>query len=108
MFLRADSLSFQDKTAIGRANGVGPKLALRILVELRDKPITGGLASGPQVGPAAPLARPSAAGDAVAALMGLGVAEMTARRVVDQVLQRLGPDAGEGALIKAALQELGR
>ena len=105
----AGAVAREDKTAIGRANGVGPKLALRILVELRDKPITGGLAAGPLVGPAAaPPARPSAAGDAVAALMGLGVAEMTARRVVDQVLQRLGPDAGEGALIKAALQELGR
>ncbi|HZK99111.1 MAG TPA: Holliday junction branch migration protein RuvA, partial [Caulobacteraceae bacterium] len=34
--------------------------------------------------------------------------EVAARRVVDQATLRLGEDAGEGALIKAALQELGR
>ncbi len=40
--------------------------------------------------------------------MGLGVAEPAARRVVDQAVLRLGDQAGEAALIKAALQELGR
>ena len=40
--------------------------------------------------------------------MGLGVAEPAARRVVDQAAIRLGESATEAALIKAALQELGR
>ncbi len=40
--------------------------------------------------------------------MGLGVAEVAARRVVDQAALRLGEGAAEAALIKAALQELGR
>ena len=40
--------------------------------------------------------------------MGLGVAEITARRAVDQALLRLAEGADETALIKAALQELGR
>ena len=102
----AGAVAREDKTAIGRANGVGPKLALRILVELRDKPITGGLAVGAPAAAAA--AKPTAVGEAVAALMGLGVAEMAARRVVDQAVHRLGEAAAEGALIKAALQELGR
>ena len=48
-----------------------------------------------------------AAGQAVAALMGLGIAEAAARRVVESAAARLG-DAAEPALIKAALQELGR
>ena len=40
--------------------------------------------------------------------MGLGVAEVAARRVVEQAALRLGEDAERRALIKAALQELGR
>ncbi|HEX4740253.1 MAG TPA: Holliday junction branch migration protein RuvA [Caulobacteraceae bacterium] len=102
-----------DKTAVARANGVGPKLALRIVTELKDKPLGGGIAvTGRVAAPADPLAAAaspaSPAGSAVAALMGLGTAEVLARRLVDQALARLGDDAAEGALIKAALQELGR
>ncbi len=106
----AAAVAREDKAAVARANGVGPKLALRIIVELKDKPIADGLvAGGLATTGAAPAPPPvSAAGDAVAALMGLGVAEVAARRVVDQAVIRLGEDAGEGALIKAALQELGR
>jgi Holliday junction DNA helicase RuvA len=40
--------------------------------------------------------------------MGLGTAEVVARRLVDQAVLRLGQDAAETALIRAALQELGR
>ena len=96
-----------DKAAVARANGVGPKLALRIVTELKGKPLAEGAVAGLHVGPAAP-STPTAAGEAVAALMGLGVAEVNARRVVDQAALRLGEDAGEAALIKAALRELGR
>ena len=53
-------------------------------------------------------AKPTPTGEAVAALMGLGVAEAAARRVVDQASMRLGEAADERDLIKAALQELGR
>ena len=104
----AAAVAREDKTAIGRANGVGPKLALRILVELRDKPITGALVAALPGGPTPVPPTPTPGGEAVAALLGLGVAEMTARRLVDQASARLGDGADEGALIKAALQELGR
>src|SRR5277367_2573332 len=50
----AGAVARQDKAAVARANGVGPKLALRIIVELRDKPIAEGLVA------AAPHATPSA------------------------------------------------
>ncbi|MDP3855154.1 Holliday junction branch migration protein RuvA [Phenylobacterium sp.] len=99
-----------DKAAVGRANGVGPKLAQRIVTELKGKPLTDGPVAAFHAGalsPATP-APPSAAGEAVAALLGLGVAEVNARRVVEQAHLRLGEDATIQALIKAGLQELGR
>jgi Holliday junction DNA helicase RuvA len=96
-----------DKAVVARAVGVGPKLALRIVTELKDKPIGSEAVAAFHATAAAPAA-PSVAGEAVAALMGLGVAEPMARRVVEQAVLRLGDDVAESALIKAALQELGR
>jgi Holliday junction DNA helicase RuvA len=96
-----------DQAAVARANGVGPKLALRIVTELKGKPIaTEAVAAFHANAHTPPPSSPT--GDAVAALMGLGVAEAVARRVVEQAALRLGEDAAESALIKAALQELGR
>ncbi len=97
----------EDKAMVGRANGVGPKLALRIVTELKDKPIGDGLVAAFHATAHEP-AKPSVAGEAVAALMGLGVAEAVGRRAVEQAVLRLGDDAEVGAVIKAALQELGR
>lgn len=106
----AQAVARQDKALVARAQGVGPKLALRIVVELKDKPLTAGPAALATAVPPAPAqpAQPSAVGEAVAALMGLGVAEVNARRVVEQASLRLGEEAEVAALIKAGLQELGR
>ena len=105
----AAAVAREDKAMVARAQGVGPKLAQRIVTELKDKPIGGGVvAAFHAVATSAPPAPPSAAGEAVAALLGLGIAETSARRVVDQAVLRLGEDATPAALIKAALQELGR
>jgi Holliday junction DNA helicase RuvA len=106
----ASAVAREDKAAVGRASGVGPKLALRIVTELKDKPITDGpvlmtaLTSSASAAPA----KPAPTGDAVAALMGLGVAEVNARRVVEAAAAQLGEEATVQALIKAGLQELGR
>ena len=105
----AQAVAREDKALVARAQGVGPKLAQRIVVELKDKPISGGLVvAGPTTAPAHQPAAPSVAGEAVAALMGLGVAEPVARRVVEQAVSRLGDEADISAVVKAALQELGR
>ena len=105
----ASAVARDDKAAVARANGVGPKLALRIVTELKGKPIGDGTIAAfhAQATPAQPM-KASASGEAVAALMGLGVAEPAARRVVEAAAIRLGEDAEPPALIKAALQELGR
>jgi len=95
-----------DQAAVARASGVGPKLALRIVTELKGKSLgEGPIAAVPAT---AQIAAPSAVGEAVAALMGLGVAETNARRVVEHAALKLGDEAEVQALIKAGLQELGR
>ena len=106
----AAAVAREDKAAVARANGVGPKLALRIVTELKGKPLGdvtfAPSAPGVHSAPSAPV--PSITGEAVSALLGLGVAEVNARRAVDQALIRLGDDADLSAVIRAALQELGR
>ena len=104
----AAAVAHDDRAMVGRAQGVGPKLAQRIVSELKDKPIAEGpfLAARPAGPAAAP--KPTAAGEAVSTLMGLGVAESQARRAVEQAAARLGEEAEVAALIKAGLQELGR
>lgn len=104
----AAAIARDDKAAVGRASGVGPKLALRIVTELKGKSIGDGLVQS--FVPSAPAARPapSVSGEAVAALMGLGLAEPAARRAVEQAVDQLGPDAGLSVVIKAALKEMGR
>lgn len=106
----AGAVAREDKAAVARANGVGPKLALRIVTELKGKPLgdVSFTPSAPGVHAETPAAAPSLTGEAVSALLGLGVAEINARRAVDQALIRLGDDADLSAVIRAALQELGR
>jgi len=106
----AGAVARDDKAAIGRANGVGPKLALRIVTELKGKSLgeVSFTPGGAGVQAEAVAAVPSVTGEAVSALLGLGVAEVNARRAVDQALIRLGEAAELSAVIRAALQELGR
>jgi Holliday junction DNA helicase RuvA len=104
----AQAVARDDKASVGRANGVGPKLAQRIVVELKDKQL-GELTFHPAgAGATATPARVSAAGEAVSALMGLGIPEVSARRAVDQVLIRVGEEAELSTVIRGALQELDR
>jgi len=100
-----------DQALVARANGVGPKLAQRIVLELKGKPLGDGLVSGGASGPGSEppkVHRISATGEAVAALMGLGIAEPVGRRAVEHAVGHLGEEADVGALVKAALKEIGR
>ena len=89
-----------DAAMVARANGVGPKLASRIVNELKDK--AGAIAGGVVGGPAAP--RGGAGADAVSALENLGFKPATASRAVAEALAELGEGAGEGELIRVALR----
>ncbi len=109
----AAAVAREDKAAVGRANGVGPKLALRIVTELKGKSLNDGVFAPTAPGVHAEAAviappPPSVTGEAVAALLGLGIAEVNARRAVDHALIKLGEEAELPLVIRTALQELGR
>ena len=105
----ATAAARDDKTAVARANGVGPKLAQRIVTELKGKPLAGGIDAGLPNAIGSPSQTAfSKDGEALAALAGLGIPDASARRAVEAAKARLDPDASLSALIKASLQEVGR
>jgi holliday junction DNA helicase RuvA len=99
----------QDKPALAQAEGVGPRLAARIVNELRDKIST---AVAPAASPAASrgtLANgEGVTADAISALENLGVGRTEALGAIAAAARRLGSEAGADVLIKAGLEELAR
>jgi Holliday junction DNA helicase RuvA len=94
----ARAVAQDDKAMIGRANGVGPKLAARIANELQGKLGVGGL--GP-----APAPRAGAAADALSALANLGFKPAEASAAVNAAQDELGAEAGLDALVRLALKK---
>lgn len=90
-----------DSATIARANGVGPKLAQRIVNELKDK--AGGLALGGTGATAAPSG--GAAADAVSAMLNLGFRPAEASAAVNAASDELGPAATLDALVRLALRK---
>jgi Holliday junction DNA helicase RuvA len=92
-----------DSAMIARAQGVGPKLAQRIVHELKDK--AGGLSLG--AGAAAPT--PGGLGsDAVSALVNLGFRPAEAASAVARAEAELGPGVPLDALVRVALKKAAR
>ena len=92
-----------DKAMVARAQGVGPKLAQRIVNELKDK------AGGVVLGGAAPVLVPAGHGaDAVSALLNLGFKPAEASAAVAKAEGELGPGAGLDALVRTALKMAAR
>jgi Holliday junction DNA helicase RuvA len=99
------ALALGDKAMIGRTPGVGPKLALRIATELKDKAPAMMLRGEPVAHAIAPRG-PEA--DAVSALLHLGYSESAAAVAVARAGQELGDGANTGSLIREALKGMGR
>lgn len=92
-----------DAAMVARANGVGPKLAARIVNELKDKagamPVSSGGVGGAMAAP-----KGAASRDAVSALENLGFKPSVASRAVALALEELGEEAAEGDIIRVALK----
>ncbi len=106
----AKAIALQDKTAVSRAPGVGPKLAARIVAELKDKAPASGAFEAISLAALQPpgVSLPSSAEDAVSALINLGYGRPQAVAAVAAALQALGPEADTGTLIRQGLKELAK
>ncbi|MCW2315024.1 Holliday junction DNA helicase subunit RuvA [Rhodoblastus acidophilus] len=102
------AIALQDKASVARAPGVGPKLAARIVAELKDKAGAFGeigavavqLAGEETAGPS------TAAAEAISALVNLGYGRPQAAVAIAASLKALGDDAETSALIRRGLKEL--
>jgi Holliday junction DNA helicase RuvA len=103
------AIASQDKASVGRAQGVGPKLAARIVAELKDK--------APAFGHVDPLvakfaaededkSAPAPVRDAISALVNLGYGRPQAAAAVAASVKALGESAQTSALIRQGLKEL--
>ena len=97
------AIAAQDKAMVARANGVGPKLAERIVRELKDK--VGGLAIGPAAAGGSPAPAAGAAADAVSALLNLGFKPADAQAAVAAAEEELGVAVKLDALVRLALRK---
>jgi holliday junction DNA helicase RuvA len=107
----ATAIGTGDKAAISRAPGVGPKLAARLVAELKDK--------APAFGPVDPNVirlsgaledrkAPQPVTDAVSALVNLGYGQPQASAAVAAALRQAGEAAEARTLIRLGLRELAK
>lgn len=98
------AVAMGDKAMVARANGVGPKLAERIVRELKDKvgvaPVGSAVAAGTVIAPAG-----SHGADALSALQNLGFRPMEASAAVAAAEAELGEAASLDALVRLALKK---
>ena len=108
----AQVIAAEDKAMLTRADGIGPKIAVRVITELKDKaskmtfavPLK---ADGPTKGKAAMPAAGGAVEEAISALVNLGYQRLEAFQAVHRAVARTdGATPPTGELIRTALQEL--
>ena len=104
----ANAVALQDKAQVSRTPGVGPKVAARIVAELKDKMRTLAPAIMPLGGlaPVAVLPEGLAARDAVSALTNLGYAHGEAAAAISAAVGKAGREARAEELIRLGLKEL--
>ena len=104
----ANAIALQDKAMVSQAPGVGPKVAQRIVAELKEKapafvPTDG---AGADLGTALAANSGTAVTDAISALTNLGYGQTQAAPAVSLALKEAGEDAPAEILIRLALKEL--
>ncbi|HAE49408.1 MAG: Holliday junction branch migration protein RuvA [Tistrella sp.] len=117
----AAAIAAQDARAPARATGVGPKLAKRIVMELKDKAALVGIGAADVAVLAKSIKTPEAAAavskppevaafdDALSALVNLGYREVEAAPALRRVAEAAGEAAGDvQILLRGALKELAR
>ena len=112
----ANAIALQDRSMVSRAPGVGPKVALRLVNELRDKAPPLALVTTQVAGHTASQGNgikhasvvPSPAAEAVSALVNLGYAPLQANAAISSAMSKAGEDARTEDLIRLGLKELAR
>ncbi|MCJ8150582.1 Holliday junction branch migration protein RuvA [Shinella sp. H4-D48] len=107
----ANAIALQDKTAVSRAPGVGPKVAVRIMTELRNKAPAFSGEAGASIGLKQELGEGVASApvsDAVSALTNLGYSRDQAANAIAAALKNGGEGADSAKLIRLGLKELSR
>jgi Holliday junction DNA helicase RuvA len=106
----SNAIALQDKAIVSRAPGVGPKVAMRIVSELKDKVPMPSVIDGKTLGGAAEIVAPgggtSKAADAVSALTNLGYQPTDASMAVAAAFQETGEETSVEELIRLGLKEL--
>ena len=105
----SSAIALQDKAMMGRANGVGPKLAIRLVTELKGKvPATGAIDAG-TLGLQTALGDGMASSnitDAVSALTNLGYSSAQASAALARIVAREGDGVPTEKLIRLGLRDL--
>ena len=99
-------IAAQDKAALSQANGVGSKLATRILTELKDT--AGGLSLGSGAALAGEVAATGQSNDAISALVNLGYRRTEAAGAVAAAARSLGDNTALEDLLRTSLGELAK
>jgi holliday junction DNA helicase RuvA len=104
----ANAVALQDKNQVARAPGVGPKVAARIVAELKDKmpTLAPAIRPGGGVSPATMVPEGASARDAVSALTNLGYGHAQAAAAVSLAVGKAGCEARTEELIRLGLREL--
>lgn len=102
------AIASQDKAVLTRAPGVGPKLAARLLTELRERAgaMPGG--GGGAIPPSTPVPSAGTAADALSALLNLGYRRAEAEAALAKAIAEQGDDAALDILIRTGLRNLSR
>lgn len=107
----ANAIALQDKVMVARAPGIGPKVAQRIVAELKNKvpayagDISGAMGLKQELGEGV---SSSAVTDAVSALSNLGYSREQAANAVSAAIREAGEEADSSKLIRLGLKELSK